>query len=171
MEQDSQARTNLEAAASIEQSTGWMKARYIASSVETQPNGGDRRSDQIVSDNLKLTLTDSANVLRMGTRTVKKYLDTWDTAASDGHCQPSGWLTPADGDTAVIPAEDLWPKYWEREDESKEPTGSSPFEKAMKNLKAFSKNANTGLTPAEREALSTEAVNILRKVGGPSWKH
>lgn len=165
-----QARQNLEAAAEIEQSTGWTKARYIACSVEVKANGGDRRSDQIVADNLKLTLTDSANILRMGTRTVKKYLAVWEQAASDGHCQPSGWLTPTDGNTAVTPAEDLWPKYWEdddSDDDSDSPKNeTTAFEKALKGLKAFRKNATSGLSFNQLNELITEAERALQAIGG-----
>lgn len=105
------AEANLRLAVDITERRGWAVARLIAASVEVRSHGGDRRSDQVVSNDLKLGLSAAAQILRMGDKTISGYLKAWDRAAEDSLVTPAADLTPADGQSATLPDAD-WSEYY-----------------------------------------------------------
>ena len=160
---ESQARQNLDQANEVGNNHNWMQARLIVCSVHRSTQGGNQSSRGNFD---KLNMTDAAEIVGMSRNTLDAYMRTWDAAALDGHCKPADELEPEDGPTAHTPHQELWESYWVGNDHREPSKPSTPFEKALKGLKAFQKNASSGLSFNELNELIAEAERALQSIGG-----
>lgn len=117
---------------------GWRLGLLVARSVEIGAgHGGDRRTNQasfLTLDEYKISLGAASSKTGISRNTVKKYLESWDMAATDGIVPPSSELTP--GQHFEFDQELHTPKVWDSY--FKPPTGNEkdPFTTQVNKSKA-----------------------------------